>query len=414
MSQASNRAPRRRGWITGGLRALALAAGVAAASLISLPRAAVAQDAAEMGDEEMAMSGMGWSLRRSTIESMADVLKLPAEQRKNALDLFASYNGQVKEASKKVMEFQQSMRPDVTGMPSKEDMKKMMEAMQNFTDHVNTLEDKFLEDFKTTLTAEQAELWPRAERRKRLADVSSGGPLGGGTVDLVGVARSVMPDGKLPEEAAAAIDQYEQEMDAAITPYMEWRKDLEKKLKQLGEELGGKSMEEQQAFGMKMMKEMQEKTRPALDVNNRSLGKLAAALPENARDRFEMSYYRTAYFQFVDQQGPGVDKAFDAAMKLDGLTEDQKKSVAEIRAGHDRETLALYRELAQMRDKEMKDSSSPDQMWGGQSMRDFYEKGPKITRAAVEKVRAALPAEMLQKLPAPFKPVEVKEPTFEE
>ncbi|MFM9957837.1 MAG: hypothetical protein ACKVZJ_07155 [Phycisphaerales bacterium] len=395
-----------------GGRILALAAGVALAGLISLPKASFAQDDSE--DISMGMDGLGWSLRKSTIESMADVLKLTPEQRKTTLDLYGTYNGQAKDAAKKVMEFMQGMQPGMTGMPSKEDMKKLMEASENYSEYASGLETKFMDDFKATLTAEQTALWPKAERRKRLADAGTSGPMGGGTVDLVGVARSVMPDGKLPEEAAAAVEQYEQDMDAAVAPYLEWRKSFEKKMKEIGEEIGGKSMEEMQAYGMKMMKEASEKARPATEVNNRSLSKMASSLPENVRDRFQVAYYRAAYFQYVDQQGPQIDKAFDAAMKMDGITEEQKKSLAEIRRTHDADTLALYKPTAEARDKEMKEAASPEAMWGGQSMQELYQKGPAIAKATIEKVRKALTPELLAKLPAPFKTVEVKEPTFEE
>ncbi len=393
-------------------RLLALALAVALSSLISPPKGSFAREA----DEEIdaAMGGLGWSLRKSTVEAMADVLKLQADQRKSVLDLYATYNAQVKDAARKVMDFQRGMGADVSGMPSKEDMKKMMEAFQNFSDHAENLESKFLEDFKTTLTAQQVEAWPRAERRKRLSDASASGPLGGGTVDLVGIARSVVPDGKLPDDAAAIFDQYEQDMDAAITPYLEWRENLEKSLKDLGEQLGGKSMQEQQEFGRKMMLEGIEKSKPALDVNNRALAKIAAALPESARDRFQLNYYRSAYFQFNDQAGPQLDRAFDTAATSDALTEEQKKAVAEIRRAHDADTLALYRSLAEAREKEMAGASGPEGLWGGQSMTDFYTKSPQMIKAAVDKVRAALPADVLARLPEPFKPVEIKEPTFEE
>ncbi|MBN8644755.1 MAG: hypothetical protein J0L61_05875, partial [Planctomycetes bacterium] len=76
----------------------------------------------------------------------------------------------------------------------------------------------------------------------------------------------------------------------------------------------------------------------------------------------------------------------------------------------------LYKGVNAKRAEEMK-AAGDDAVaafGGGQSTREFFEKYPEINKAAVTKVRGALTPELLAKLPSPFKPAEVKEPTFEE
>lgn len=393
-------------------RALATiaAAALALAAFSAHPALAQPEDAEAMSD----FDGMGSGLRKSSVESMMATLNLPPEQRKTVLDLFSTFKGQISDASAKMMEFQKSMAGGgVGGMPTKENMAKAMEAYENFSNHKAELEARFMEDFKSVLTPEQAALWPKVERRRRLADASAMGQIGGGTINLVTVAEQTLNFENLPNEAEPVIDQYEQEMDTAITGLLAWRAGIEKRMKEIGEKMAEMSMEEQQKFGMEMMGEMRAKSAPANEVNNRSLPKIAAVLPEPLRDRFQIAYYRAAYFQFFDR-GPGIEKAFDAAAKLEGLTDEQKSALADIHKAHDAETLALYRTTAQQRDKELAEATDQTAMFSGPSLQTFMQKGPEITKATVTKVRAALTPEQLAKLPAPFKPVDVKEPTFEE
>ncbi len=385
-------------------------AAAAAAPWVLPPAAAVAQDA---DADDVQMGGMGSSLKRSTVESMMSTLDLPADQRKTILDLFATFKGQVSEATKKVMEFSQGMQGGGV-QPSKENMKKMMEAFDNYAKHIETLEKGFLDDFKATLTPKQAESWAKVERRRRLAEAGAMGSVSGGTTNLTDVLERTLNGEKLPAEALPVIDQYEQDMDAAITELLAWQDNIKKTMKELGEKMSEMSMEEQQKFGMEMMGELRKKSAAAQEVNNRSLSKIAAVIPEHLRDRFQIDYYRQSYFQFYDRGGADMDRAFDAAMKLEGITEEQKKSLADIRKAHDSESLALYRDTAAKRDKELAEAKDQAAMFGGESVRTFMQKVPEMQKSVVAKVRAALPAEMLAKLPAPFKPTDVKEPSFDE
>lgn len=395
-------------------RARSIAAVTVAALALAAFSAPTASAQSDDAEDIAAFDGMGSGLRKSNVESMIGTLNLPPEQRKTVLDLYSTFSGQVSDATSKMMEFQKSMASGgLGGMPSKENIKKAMEAYENFTNHKKELEARFMEDFKSVLTPEQAALWPKVERRRRLAEAASMGAIGGGVINLVTVADQTLNAGKLPPEAEPVIDTYEQEMDVALTDLLAWRAGVEKRMKEIGDKVADMSMEEQQKFGMEMMAEMRTKSAAASEVNNRSLPKIAAVLPEALRDRFQIAYYRAAYFQFFDR-GPSIDKAFDAAAKIDGLSDEQRTSLAEIHKAHDAETLALYRGTAQLRDKELAEAKDQMAMFSGPSLQTFMQKGPEITKATVAKVRAALTPEQLAKLPAPFKPADVKEPTFEE
>lgn len=405
--------PRRRPRLIARLLALltvpALSALTITAAIHHAAPQAIAQD---VEADDMSMGGMGSSLKKSTVESMMSALDLPIDQRKTVLELFATFKGQVKDATKKVMEF--SMGLQGGGQPSKEGMKKMMEAYDNYAKHVESLEKGFLDDFKATLTPKQAESWAKVERRRRLAEAGAMGAVSGGTTNLSDVLERTLNGEKLPEEAAPVIDQYEQDMDTAITDLLAWQADIKKKMKELGEKMSEMSMEEQQKFGMEMMGELRKKSAAAQEVNNRALPKIAAVLPEHLRDRFQIDYYRQSYFQFYDRGGASLDRAFDAAMKLEGITEDQKKALSDIRKSHETESLALYRDTAAQRDKELAEAKDQMAMFNGASVQTFMQKVPELQKSAITKVRAALPAELLAKLPAPFKPTDVKEPSFDE
>jgi hypothetical protein len=393
------------------ISALLVAAAACTSLMVPSPRAMAQVEA--VGEDVETAGAMGSSLRKSTVESMLGVLDLPADQRKNVLDLFATFKGQVNDATKKVMEFQQGLGPQ-GAMPSKENMKKMMEAYDGYAKHVEALEKGFMDDFKSTLTPKQAEAWPKVERRRRLAEAGAMGSVSGGTTNLVDVLDRTLNGEKLPAEAAPVLDQYEQDMDTAVTDLLAWQADIKKKMKELGEKMSEMSMEEQQKFGMEMMGEVRKKAAAATDVNNRALPKIAAVLPENLRDRFQIDYYRQSYFQFYDRGGATMDRAFDAVAKLEGVTDEQKKAVADIRKAHETESLALYKETAQARDKELAEAKDQAAMFGGASLQNFMQKVPDMQKKVVEKVRAALTPELLAKLPAPFKTVDVKEPKFDE
>lgn len=400
------------GWLARG-RVLAVAVGLGLGAVMSLPSASRAQDAGEQTEAEMEMGGFSSSMRKSHVEAMARAAGLSEEQQKTVMDLFATFRGQVTDASKKLMEFQKGLGGGM-GMPTKENMKKMTEAMSNYSEHVNALESRFMEDFKATLTAEQVKSWPKIERKKRLNDASAMGMMGGGVTNLAEMAQRI--SGEAPAELVALVDEYEGELDTASTDLLEFRRKMEKDIKELGEKMAEMSMEEQQKFGMRMMQDMQKKSQAVQEVNERWLSRFAGVLPEGKRGGFQLEFYRSGWMQFLAREDPAYTKAFDAAQKLEGLTESQSKGLADARAAWENDLVNLYKGVNAKRAEEMK-AAGDDAVaafGGGQSTREFFEKYPEINKAAVTKVRGALTPELLAKLPSPFKPAEVKEPTFEE
>ena len=375
---------------------------------------------AEDGDEA-AETGMSSAMTRTQVDAIGRLVGLTDEQRPPVMDLFQGYRSQFDQASKKLQEFEQSLQGGGREMPAKEDMKKAMEAYKNFMAFTKKLDKQFLENYKALLTPEQAEKWPRVERRLRIGG-SSGmfGPMSGGGANLAALAEQTIAPAKIPAEAQPLFEQYEIEMDQAVTAAIEWREKFEAEMEGMGEKLADMSQEEQMKFGMKMQAEAQKASEASNKLNASWLGRLAGTLPEAARVRFQLDYYREGTLRWYVRDDGSMYKALDAAAALPGLSDEQKASLAAARASFDSDLLVLYKASAEAQDQAMKkalegDGANAMQIMGDQeSMQKLFTRRPEIFSATVAKVRAIFTPEQLTKLPEPLKPVEVTEPKFEE
>lgn len=391
-----------------------------AAQPAALARQVMGSDGEESGDMMDAWSD---SITRGDVKGFTRALKSTDEQQKSINDLFTAYRSQYETATKKLRDYQKALQEKSGGGFDAKVWKDAAPTFEQYNKHVRTLKSQFLEDMKSMLGPEQAEQWPRVERMVRRKEAIRTSMPGPSKVDLVNVVTGAMGNDPVPEEAAATLDRYEEEIDRANTELSEFRKELEGRQSKLLEEMADKGMEEMQKTQLKLMKELREKSKGSSEINARTFKKLIPLLPEAKRARFQSAYYKAAY-DMMSSFMPGaasLDKAVAKAMELADVTAEQKTAIETALDDHGKEMVSVYEKYAETMERKAEDAANSDDPQAIQSiyfdqaaMMDLNTKRGEADSRAVQRIRAALTEEQLAKLTAPLKKSDLAKPNFDE
>lgn len=403
-------------------RLLAILPLVLSAQLAS-PTPALAQDA----DEEMAGDGEefsedamldAWSsnrISRGDIDSLARLLTMTPEQKESALDLFAAYDTAMKTAYKKLAEVQKSVQGDGEDYDP-EAWAKLEPVFEKYNTHTEKLRSTFLEDLQLTLTDEQKSLWPKFERRMRRKETMQSLMASGSRVDLIVLTEQTMKGEVWSPDLSHMLDEYEVEVDAALTDAAKWREDREKEWKEAAKDFAKMSDEERMEYSQKMMQDGVKRSRSVRDVNLKYLKRIGDQLPESKRFGFEDQFYSQSFWALstfsMGARGTSAQRALEAiaGAKDIAITPEQQTKVDEIRRDYQtRRRAERDQQVARIIDAE--DNPKEGERGGmfanfnidPQEMAASWEKSREFEKSTIDKLRAIFTPEQLEKLPPPLK-----------
>jgi len=393
-----------------------------------LVRAAPAQDEFDADDAVSIEHDIGdWDgtrLRQADIDSMARVVGMTPEQRAAATDLYMAYETAMQSAGRKLAEFQQSLT-EQGGGDDPEVWKKSQPVYEKYNEHVRKLRESLIEDLKLTLTADQVGQWPKVERRLKRKESMSQLMASGARSDLVALVERAMAGQPMPEDLAQTLDDYERDMDRALSSAGSWREEQEAMWRDRAQEFMSMSMEERMEMTRKFMEEGMKRSRGVRDVNMRYLKRIAEQLPEDKRIGFEDEFYRRSFWALAHEGyspggGQSSARAFEAIAKADWVSEVKRGKVREVRRQYDAERRAMRDKqvaaIIEAEDKPRTDAN-PYGVIGmdPQEMAQTWERRRELERKTLDRLREIFTDEELQKLPPPLKrATEIKDVDFDD
>ncbi len=366
----------------------------------------------------------GTRLRKADIDSMARVVGMTPEQHAAASDLYMAYETAMQSAARKLAEFQQSLG-EQGGHDDPEVWKKSQPVFEKYNDHVQKLRETLIEDLKLTLTPDQVGQWPKVERRLKRKESMSQLMASGARADLIALAEKAMAGQEMPQELAQTLDDYEREIDRALSSAGNWREEQEAMWRDRAQEFMSMSMEERMEMTRKFMEEGMKRSRGVRDVNMRFLKRISEQLPEDKRMGFEDEFYRRSFWALAHENyspggGQSAVRAFDAIAKADWVSDAKRGKVREVRRQYDGERRAMREKqvaaLIAAEDKPRTDAN-PYGMAGmdPQEMAQTWERRREMERKTIDRLREIFTDEELAKLPPPLKrTTEIKDVDFDD
>lgn len=282
--------------------------------------------------------GPGARLGRAAIERYGRLLGLDDAQQQAVAALHEAYTESNRAAGKQMSE---KMR-ELEGALKDGDMdvvhEKMPAVMEEHRRRTGELEKSFLDDLRAVLTNEQLESnWPRVERLRKRDQWLRTGVLSGSNVDLT----TLVEDLKLPaadrERVQPTLEQYEQDMDRALTEVQRAHDERAAKNDNGGRRMeGGRRMimfdnENFQA----QQKSQREESGRIKELNQRYARLLAADLPEELRGKLE-EQFKFASFRQIYREST-TERKLAAAEKFDDLTPEQRERLRGISESYRRQ-----------------------------------------------------------------------------
>jgi hypothetical protein len=277
-------------------------------------------------------------------------------------------------------------------------MAKMQESFRKVRDERKKQDEGFANDVKAILTPEQVEKWPAVERMQRREAGVRRGFISGERVDLFMLVddNQVSADGKAA--AAAALKDYELELDRELIKRNEWQEKQFTKMNELRQEGDFDGIQ-------KLVEEGRQLDVKVRDVNRKYAKQIEGSLPEADKAAFHNAF-KQASFPDVYRETRAAE-ALSVAAKLKDLTTEQAESLAALRASHEKTLNPLNDNLAkEVEAAEM--NFNIGQAWqGGRGGDDDSPAGKlrrekrDLDRTTIESLRKILTPAQAEKLPKP-------------
>ncbi len=202
---------------------------------------------------------------------------------------------------------------------------------EKYSSQRNALEKQFFDDLRGLLTAQQAAKFPGVERHRRRETGLRGGPMAGGSPDLVDLLDTLKIDcskGELGE----AVARYETEVDRLLVDRERLRRDQEGELRKRMREFDPEGIEAAQ----KPMRENEAATR---ELTRQSAKRIAELVPTGRKGEFEAAFRRREFPRVY--KDPYLAKAIEAALAFSDLESSQRQSLQDLKAQYQREAAPL-------------------------------------------------------------------------
>lgn len=304
-------------------RALLLAACLALA-LVAAPTPARAQE------DAMAMIFLN-PVGRDSMQRAKKILALDAEQVTMANDLYSGYRAGIKTAMQGSKERQREAMEKAEASGDYANVRKgMQEAMKKTIDEVDALTKTFMDDFKAVLTTSQAEKFGAFERSRRRESGKYIQLLAGEGLDLVALMDEQNIAWRDKPEVASVVERYELDLDRSLVEREKlFREAMQKLFTGDGEE----------AAARELVPKLMQQGKVSRDVNRNAVRTIGALLSPEERAKLE-EQARVRSFPMIFRNR-AVSQSVEAAKKIDGLGDSQKKELDEVLKNYEREALAI-------------------------------------------------------------------------
>ncbi len=301
---------------------------IAAASLIA--GAAAAQNFSFTTTSSIGGGDGDQPITSRHVDRYADVLGLTDDQRDVVDDLFSTFGREYTAARVERDEKMGDLRAEAQ---ESGDFQIFMEDMpkidKKFNTEVDRLRDRFFEDLRLLLTADQDARWADLERTRRRVESIGAGTLSGESVDLISIVDDLEAPGEVEADLEPTLDRYESDLDRALEKRERLRADS-------GEGMGPgrvdiEAMEE-------TMGEVREASAEVRDVNQRYARQISGMLPTELAERFDEAVQRASFPSVYRETY--TSQVLGTAMEFDDLDADQRaqleRLMGEYRAALDR------------------------------------------------------------------------------
>lgn len=301
---------------------------VTAASLCVAPRTN-----AQMGMNFGMGGGMGAGVSSRDLETYAKILNLTPEQKEAAKVLVDGVRAQGRrlqeEMEKQGKALQEKMRDGDFTVFQKE-LPVMIKDMRDKRDQITK---QFTDDVKALLTPEQAANWTRVERAKRRSEYLRVSFVSGSGVDLVSLVDRAKVGEKAGPELASLLEEYEVKVDDPVQALQKLQE------KQTQDFIDGNLKAGDMQAAQKMFQDYAELGTRVRDVNREYFRKISGVLPEDEAAKLDLEFKRRSFPRIYRESYP--QKLFAAATGMSDATDEQKKSVAELKANYQRDAASI-------------------------------------------------------------------------
>lgn len=396
-----------RGRVLSGLWGRMLLAVVLSAAVVALPQRAEAQGGRRVSAGMRAgPGGMGnTAITSREVDKWVEILELSPEQADAVKALHDAYREEHRVETKALQDLIKNAQQDFMESQDTSAFKDIASKSAAHTEKLAALDKQFMADVQAVLEPRQAATWPRVERYHRRVKSLPAGMLAGESVNLV----SITDDLGLSEpsqELRDALDQYEIDLDKALTERDTLRKQVEKRGEEMMKDFDPSKMD------FTKIREMMQETRkagvPVREVNQRHARLIAGVVPEPKRADFEDRVRRATYPSVYRE--PYTGKALAAAKAFDDLTPEQKESLRTLETSYTRDLAAANERWAAAVAQEEKDGGGDPFMGfgrfvpgGGDAEKSPTEEARAVRRdldkATLDKLKAVLTPDQQERLP---------------
>ncbi len=335
-------------------------------------------------------------ISKRSAEKYASLLSLTEDQKEALQALHDGYTTEYQAATKEQRDamaeisrsFEESQDPSIF-------REKMPAIRAKNRERTQALEKSFMGDVQALLTPAQAQQWPKVERHRRRETTLRGG-LSGESVNLLDIVESL----KVPASGpiAMALDEYELDLDRALAA-------KERVIAETPDAGGGG------AFNVEEFQERMAKAREAglkvREVNERHARKIEALISEEQRAEFGGAVRRDTFPRVY--RPSRVSRMFDAALKFDDLTSEQRESISALRGAYQRDAGPINDRWASAIEAEERDGSGGGTMvlpGGGTMQVRLGAEDDNSPVAQARKARRELDDRMREKLEATLTPAQ--------
>ena len=334
--------------------------------------------------------GRWWQTRerldQGEISRMAEVLDLDEGQIAIVSAMFSSfdeaYQNEVDQSRKEIEDAMRGIRKsgDWTSM-----MTKMLALGRDSEGKAAQLEESFLHDIQESiLTKEQQASWPSYEQaRRRRATLVSGARIPGEGVDLI----ALVDEQELSEEERARIEptleSYATELDHALT-------DRDRYVNEVMNRLDTIMKGEDQRNIDDVMRVGNEKRETIRTINTNYAELIASQLDSPAGGEILDIFHKKAYPRIY--QDTAVNGYADTVLKLNSLSEDQRRQISAVYDDYESRIRDLNRQLAVLDTKQQEEQQA--RMYQGFQL--MYTEGPGAARNQMRKMWQSFRAKQQQ------------------
>lgn len=292
----------------------------------------------------------GFRITRTEVERFGRLLNLTQEQLEASKAISKAYDASVAAMCKELAERDRAYyaNQERTKAVDRAEAERLNQLRFEVGDKVAEAEVKCLNDIRAMLTPEQAAMWPRVERAERRATILRNERarmyLSAVNLDMIEMVDRMKFDPQTMAKIEARLERYEREIDVPVLRLIQHFDDQVRT--SAAAIASGRADDEasRRRVSLKQLDDLYVIGTRLGEINRRTLGDLLVELDAASGDRLSAEYRRLAFAAFADGEFPFnrptshyVGRCFELALKFDDLSDQQRSSLAEMRAGYFRD-----------------------------------------------------------------------------